>query len=219
MYSRAISVEIWSYQVNMWWRQKHAFQSKISANRLFGYESRKNILIRNSVGLYSLWRNSPTWARAASVSRSHYRTQWHATVARTPLDGESARRIDLYLTAHNIQKRQTPMPPAGFEPAIPTSDRPQILALDLMYAWKYPRLTLQCSGFVDDPTGIFLKEEAIMLTKSGPLNWALIPCSGSCAHEARTIPPCIRRISQVPYYGQLSGGVYRTPTLNLDTIK
>ena len=30
---------------------------------------------------------------------------------------------------HNIHKRQTSMPPAGFEPAIPTSERPQTHAL------------------------------------------------------------------------------------------
>jgi hypothetical protein len=35
-----------------------------------------------------------------------------------------ARRRDLYLTPHNVQRRQTIMPVAGFEPAIPTSDRP-----------------------------------------------------------------------------------------------
>jgi hypothetical protein len=31
---------------------------------------------------------------------------------------------------HNTHKRQTSMPPAGFEPAIPTSERPQTHALD-----------------------------------------------------------------------------------------
>ena len=50
--------------------------------------------------------------------------QWHATVGRTPLDEGSARRRDLYLKTHNTQNGETPMPPAGFEPAIPTSDRP-----------------------------------------------------------------------------------------------
>jgi len=41
------------------------------------------------------------------------------TRGRTPLDGESARRRDLYLTTHNIPKRQTAMSPAGFEPESP----------------------------------------------------------------------------------------------------
>jgi hypothetical protein len=31
---------------------------------------------------------------------------------------------------HNTYKRQTPIPPAGFEPAIPVNERPQTHALD-----------------------------------------------------------------------------------------
>jgi hypothetical protein len=38
----------------------------------------------------------------------------HTTLGRTPLDEGPARRRDLYLTTHNIHKRQTSMPPAGF---------------------------------------------------------------------------------------------------------
>ena len=62
------------------------------------------------------------------VSRSH--SARHTTVGRTPLDEGSARRRDFYLTEHNNHKRQTSMPPAGFEPAIPAGERPQIHALD-----------------------------------------------------------------------------------------
>jgi len=36
----------------------------------------------------------------------------------------------LYLTTHNIHKKQTSMPTAGFEPAVPTSKRPLTHALD-----------------------------------------------------------------------------------------
>jgi len=36
----------------------------------------------------------------------------------------------LYLTTHNTHKRQTFMPSAGFEPAIPASQRPHTHALD-----------------------------------------------------------------------------------------
>ena len=32
---------------------------------------------------------------------------------------------DLYLTTHNTIKRQISMPPVGFEPTIPASERPQ----------------------------------------------------------------------------------------------
>jgi hypothetical protein len=56
-------------------------------------------------------------------------TQTH-TLGRTPLDEGSARRRDLYLTTHNIHKRQTSMPPAGFEPEIAASERPQTYTID-----------------------------------------------------------------------------------------
>jgi len=38
--------------------------------------------------------------------------------------------ISDYLTTHNNHKGQTPMLPAGFEPAIPAGERPQTHALD-----------------------------------------------------------------------------------------
>jgi len=31
---------------------------------------------------------------------------------------------------HNIHKKEKAMPPAGFEPAVPASERPKIYALD-----------------------------------------------------------------------------------------
>ena len=75
------------------------------------------------------WRNSSRGPRP-----SHY---WgfmiilrHTTLGRTPLDEWSARRTDLYLTTHNTYTWLTSMPPAGFEPAIPASERPQTHALD-----------------------------------------------------------------------------------------
>jgi hypothetical protein len=52
------------------------------------------------------------------------------TLGRSPLDEWSARRRDLYLTTHNTHKRQTSMTPAGFEPVISASERPQTHALD-----------------------------------------------------------------------------------------
>jgi hypothetical protein len=58
-------------------------------------------------------------------------SQWPThTLCRTPLEEGSARRRDLYLTTHNTSKRDTSMPPAGFVPAIPTSERQQNHALD-----------------------------------------------------------------------------------------
>ena len=52
------------------------------------------------------------------------------TLGRTPLEEESARRQDLYLRKHSIYKRETSMPPAGFEPTIPASERRQTYTLD-----------------------------------------------------------------------------------------
>jgi hypothetical protein len=54
----------------------------------------------------------------------------HTTLGRTPLDEWSDRRRNLYLTTHNTHKREIFMPPAGFEPAIPASERPQIHVLE-----------------------------------------------------------------------------------------
>jgi hypothetical protein len=54
----------------------------------------------------------------------------HTTVGRAPLGQSSPRRRDLYLATHNIHKRQSSMPPAGFEPVIPVSERPQTHAFN-----------------------------------------------------------------------------------------
>jgi hypothetical protein len=54
----------------------------------------------------------------------------HTTLGRTPLDEGPALRRDLYLTTHNTHKRQTAMPPVGFEPTILVSERLQTHALD-----------------------------------------------------------------------------------------
>ena len=64
------------------------------------------------------------------VSRFLDHTQRRATVGRIPLDEWSARRRDLYLTTHNTHNRQTSIPLVGFEPTIPTTERPQTHALE-----------------------------------------------------------------------------------------
>jgi len=57
-------------------------------------------------------------------------TLWYSTLCRNTLDECLARRRDTCLTTHNTHKRQTPMPPVGFDPAILPSERRQIYALD-----------------------------------------------------------------------------------------
>jgi hypothetical protein len=54
-------------------------------------------------------------------SRGFKITLRHTTLGRTPLDEGSARSRPLYLSTHNTHNRQTSMPPAGFEPAIPAN--------------------------------------------------------------------------------------------------
>jgi hypothetical protein len=64
-------------------------------------------------------------------SRFHAHTHLrHTTLGRTPLDEGPTRRRDLYLTSHNTHKRQTSMPPVGFEPTILVSELPKTHALD-----------------------------------------------------------------------------------------
>ena len=55
----------------------------------------------------------------------------HTTFSIAPLDERSARGRDLYLTTHNTHKRETSIPPTGFESTIPSSERAQTYALDL----------------------------------------------------------------------------------------
>jgi len=57
-------------------------------------------------------------------------TSRHTALVRIPLDEWSARCTDLYLKTHINQSRQTSMPPAEFETAVPASQRPQTHALD-----------------------------------------------------------------------------------------
>jgi len=72
---------------------------------------------------------SPHGATAPSGSGPpHYRgftiSLRHIIISRSLLDEWSARRRDFYLTTHNTHKRQISVPPAGFEPATPASERP-----------------------------------------------------------------------------------------------
>ena len=69
-------------------------------------------------------------AMASSFLRFLDHTQRPNTVGKTTLDEWSARRRDLYLTTLNTHNRQTSLPPAGFEPTVSASERPQTYALD-----------------------------------------------------------------------------------------
>jgi hypothetical protein len=63
-----------------------------------------------------VWLDSLIWAWASLFRRGFMVTHIrHTTVSRTPLDEGPARRRDFYLKTHNNHKRQTSMPPVGFE--------------------------------------------------------------------------------------------------------
>ena len=78
--------------------------------------------------IFLSWHYSPSGPRPPLWDCSM--TFRHTTLGRTPLNERSARRRHLYLTTHNSSKRQTSMPPMGFELTIPTNERPQTYALD-----------------------------------------------------------------------------------------
>ena len=102
------------------------------------------LILFSSVFFFFFWRNSPTRARAASSLRFLDHTQLHTTASRIPLDEWPARGRDLYLTTHNIHKRQTSMLPAGFEPAFPASKRPQTFALARSVTGMQPSILVSC---------------------------------------------------------------------------
>jgi hypothetical protein len=102
-----------------------------------------------SLSLFFNGSTAPCGPRPPHVSRLHDHTFRHTTLGRTPLDEGPARRRDIYLTTHNTYKRQTSMPPVGFEPTIPASKRPQTHALDsaatgIGYVYCY---LLLCSSY------------------------------------------------------------------------
>ena len=88
---------------------------------------------RSNRKLFKLFFYHGAAAPPPSGPRPHYRgfkmTLRHTTLGRTPLDLSSARIRDLYVTKHNSQHTDI-YAPAGFEPTVPASERPQSHALD-----------------------------------------------------------------------------------------
>jgi len=88
------------------------------------------LIFYNIYKLFCLWRFDPFPGHGLPLRGFAITLTGHTTVGRTPLDEWSARRNVLYLTTHDTHNRQTSMLPAGFEPAIPASERPQTHALE-----------------------------------------------------------------------------------------
>jgi hypothetical protein len=88
------------------------------------------------IAFFLPWRTKPHGPRPRNC-RGFMITLRYTTFGRTPLDEWSAWRRDRYLTTHNTQTRQTSMPPAGFEPTITASERPQNHVFDRqLYSYK-----------------------------------------------------------------------------------
>jgi len=89
--------------------------------------------IRTAAAIFALFFFT-MWQCPSGSRPHHYRgfmiTIRHTTLGRTPLDERSAQRRGLYLTTNKTHKRDTSMPPAGFEPTIPASERPQTHPFD-----------------------------------------------------------------------------------------
>ena len=75
-----------------------------------------------------LWRLDPISGHGFPL-RGFAITLRHTVLDRTSLNEWSARLRDLDLTTHNYNRHKS-IPPAGFEPAISVSERPQTHALD-----------------------------------------------------------------------------------------
>jgi hypothetical protein len=78
---------------------------------------------------YFLYRCDQMRAMVSSLNTLLDHTQRRTTFVRTLLDECSVRRRDFYTTTHNNRNRQLSIPPAGFESAIPSGERPQSYAL------------------------------------------------------------------------------------------
>ena len=96
-------------------------------------------MVADSAAVCLSWGSSPVFFYRGATAPTgpgppHFRhfaiTFRHTTLCKTPRDEWSARRRDIFLITHNTHNRQTSVPPPGFEPAIPASERPQTYALD-----------------------------------------------------------------------------------------
>ena len=70
------------------------------------------------------WHNSPQWARASSFTRFLDHTKRHTRIGRILVISSSQRP----LPDNQQHSQQKSMPPVGFEPTTPASERPQTYA-------------------------------------------------------------------------------------------
>jgi hypothetical protein len=105
---------------------KHSVLLHTQAHLMLDFFYISNYCAKNICLIYFFYHGAtaPTGPRPPH-SRGFMITFRHTTLSRAPLDEFSARRSDFYLTTHNTHKRQTSIPPSGFKPTIPASERPQ----------------------------------------------------------------------------------------------
>jgi len=99
------------------------------ANGTYLVQHFTTLLSRSVILLHFSFFRGSTWPRPPHCSCFEI-TLRHSTLGMTPLDEWSAHRRDLYLTTPNTPRLQIFMTPVRFEPAIPSSERPQTHALD-----------------------------------------------------------------------------------------
>ena len=106
----------------------------------------------------------------------------HTTVGRNPLDERSGQGRDLYLTIPNTHNRQASVSPAGFEPAIPATERQQTHALDraatgtayflchiIFFHKKNTDVKIMCTNVTDTQTGHRLQHNSACALHAGYL--------------------------------------------------
>lgn len=105
-------------------------------------------------------------AQQALVGLHHYRG--FTTFGRTPLSEWLALCRDLYLTTHTNPKRHTSMHPAGFDPTVAASKRPQTQTLD------------RAATGISILNTILWYRSKILLTKARPKNTSRCKFSPNC---------------------------------------
>jgi hypothetical protein len=112
---------------------------------------------------YLPWRNSPPVGQGLLIieaSRSHSDTPQSVGLLWTGDQPDA----DLYLITHNTHNRQTSIPSAGFEPAVPASERPQIHALYRAAAGTGNNELLENRGLLLQPD--YRRQSAVLATIS-----------------------------------------------------
>jgi hypothetical protein len=105
------------------------------------------------------------------------------TLGRTPLDVWSARRRDLYMTTHDIHKRHTSMPPAGFETTIPATEWTQTrgAATGIGWLWLYRIDLLGCVIVVETFRRSSLYRNCVVIGVSTSRGWFVLTKLSVCA--------------------------------------